>query len=83
MNKAGDLPLTAQSLARWTRDGGRQMRLAHALKSGQVFVNDYGAGGGVELPFGGVKKSGHGREKGLAGLLSFTTLKTVAIKHNG
>ncbi len=65
----------------WTRDGGRQMRLAHALKSGQVFINDYGAGGGVELPFGGVKKSGHGREKGWAGLLSFTTLKTVAIRH--
>lgn len=65
----------------WTRDGARQLRLAHALKSGQVFVNDYGAGGGVELPFGGVKKSGHGREKGWAGLLSFTTLKTVAIKH--
>ena len=65
----------------WTRDGGRQLRLAKALQSGQVFVNDYGAGGGVELPFGGVKKSGHGREKGWAGLLSFTTLKTVAIRH--
>jgi aldehyde dehydrogenase (NAD+) len=65
----------------WTRDGARQLRVARALKSGQVFINDYGAGGGVELPFGGVKKSGHGREKGLAGLLSFTTLKTVAIKH--
>ena len=65
----------------WTRDGGRQMRLARALKCGQVFVNDYGAGGGVELPFGGVKKSGHGREKGWAGLLSFTTLKTVAMRH--
>jgi aldehyde dehydrogenase (NAD+) len=65
----------------WTRDGARQMRLAHSLRSGQVFINDYGAGGGVELPFGGVKKSGHGREKGWAGLLSFTTLKTVAIRH--
>ncbi|HUQ29063.1 MAG TPA: aldehyde dehydrogenase family protein [Usitatibacter sp.] len=65
----------------WTRDGGRQMRLAHSLQSGQVFINDYGAGGGVELPFGGVKKSGHGREKGWAGLLGFTTLKTVAIRH--
>jgi aldehyde dehydrogenase (NAD+) len=65
----------------WTRDGARQMRLAHALQSGQVFINDYGAGGGVELPFGGVKKSGHGREKGWAGLLGFTTLKTVAIRH--
>jgi aldehyde dehydrogenase (NAD+) len=65
----------------WTKDGGRQLRLARALQSGQVFVNDYGAGGGVELPFGGVKKSGHGRGKGWAGLLSFATLKTVAIKH--
>ena len=66
----------------WTRDGGRQMRLAQALRAGQVFVNDYGAGGGVELPFGGFGRSGHGREKGLAGLLGFTTLKTVSIKHN-
>ena len=66
----------------WTRDGARQLRLARRLRSGQVFVNDYGAGGGVELPFGGFGKSGHGREKGLAGLLGFTTLKTVAIKHN-
>jgi len=65
----------------WTRDGGRQLRLAKALRAGQVFVNDYGAGGGVELPFGGFGRSGHGREKGWAGLLSFTTIKTVAIKH--
>ena len=48
----------------WTRDGGRQLRMARAVQSGQVFVNNYGAGGGVELPFGGVKHSGHGREKG-------------------
>jgi aldehyde dehydrogenase (NAD+) len=46
-----------------------------------VFVNAYGAGGGVELPFGGVKGSGHGREKGFEALLGFTTLKTVAIRH--
>lgn len=65
----------------WTRDGGRQLRLARAIRSGQVFVNNYGAGGGVELPFGGVKRSGHGREKGLEALYSFSTLKTVAILH--
>lgn len=65
----------------WTRDGGRQMRLARALDSGQVFVNNYGAGGGVELPFGGVGKSGHGREKGIEALYGMSRLKTVAIRH--
>jgi aldehyde dehydrogenase (NAD+) len=65
----------------WTRDGGRQMRLARALHAGQVFVNNYGAGGGVELPFGGVKRSGHGREKGFEGLYHFSQLKTVALRH--
>ncbi|MEW5881633.1 MAG: aldehyde dehydrogenase family protein [Pseudomonadota bacterium] len=65
----------------WTRDGARQLRLARRLRCGQVFVNNYGAGGGIELPFGGVKSSGYGREKGFEALLGFTTLKTIAIKH--
>jgi aldehyde dehydrogenase (NAD+) len=65
----------------WTRNGARQMRLAKALKSGQVFINNYGAGGGVELPFGGVGKSGHGREKGFEALYGFSQLKTVAAFH--
>ena len=55
--------------------------MAHAIRSGQVFVNNYGAGGGVELPFGGVKHSGYGREKGLEALLGFTVLKTVVLQH--
>lgn len=65
----------------WTRDGARQMRLAKALRSGQVFLNNYGAGGGVELPFGGSGLSGHGREKGFEALYGFTSLKTVAAYH--
>lgn len=65
----------------WTRDGARQMRLAKAIRAGQVFLNNYGAGGGVELPFGGIGKSGHGREKGFEALYGFTTLKTVAAYH--
>ena len=65
----------------WTQDGARQLRMARALASGQVFVNNYGAGGGVELPFGGVKHSGHGREKGFEALYGFTTLKTVVLRH--
>lgn len=66
----------------WTRDGGRQLRLARAFHGGQVFVNCYGAGGGIELPFGGVKQSGYGREKGIEGLLSFTNVKTITLKHD-
>ena len=65
----------------WTRDGARQFRMARRVRAGQVFINNYGAGGGVELPFGGVKSSGHGREKGFEALYGFTTLKTVAIRH--
>ena len=65
----------------WTRDGGRQLRMARALRSGQVFINNYGAGGGVELPFGGVKRSGYGREKGFEALYGFTVLKTVVLQH--
>ncbi len=65
----------------WTRDGGRAMRLTRAVHAGQVFINNYGAGGGVELPFGGVGRSGHGREKGFEALYAFTRLKTVAAFH--
>lgn len=66
----------------WTRDGGRQLRMARKLHCGQVFINNYGAGGGIELPFGGVKHSGHGREKGFEALYGFSSLKTIAIKHD-
>ena len=65
----------------WSRDGGRQMRVAKKMRCGQVFVNGYGAGGGIELPFGGVKKSGHGREKGFEALREFSHTKTVVFKH--
>ncbi len=65
----------------WTRDFSRAMRLSRALRSGQVFLNNYGAGGGVELPFGGTGHSGHGREKGFEALFGFTRLKTVAAWH--
>ncbi|WP_322867629.1 aldehyde dehydrogenase family protein [Aquicoccus sp. G2-2] len=65
----------------WSANGARQMRLAKAIRAGQVFINNYGAGGGVELPFGGVGKSGHGREKGFEALYGLTVLKTVAAYH--
>ncbi len=65
----------------WSDSGARQMRLAKKLRAGQVFLNNYGAGGGVELPFGGTGLSGHGREKGFEALYGFSTLKTVAAHH--
>ena len=65
----------------WTENGGRQLRVAKALQCGQVFVNSYGAGGGVELPFGGMKRSGHGREKGMEALHDLTTVKTIILRH--
>ncbi len=65
----------------WTRDGGRQTRMAKQMRCGQVYINCYGAGGGVELPFGGVKRSGHGREKGFLALEEFCNVKTVVQYH--
>ena len=59
----------------WTKDGARQIRMAKSVKAGQIYVNGYGAGGGIELPFGGVKKSGHGREKDLRRCTNFVRQK--------
>ncbi|MBI4234035.1 MAG: aldehyde dehydrogenase family protein [Chloroflexi bacterium] len=64
----------------WTREISKALYLASRVKAGQVFINTYGAGGGVELPFGGYKKSGFGREKGLDALLNYTQVKNVAIR---
>ncbi|MDB5670570.1 MAG: aldehyde dehydrogenase [Alphaproteobacteria bacterium] len=65
----------------WTADGGRGMRLARRIRAGQVYINGFAAGGGIELPFGGVRRSGHGREKGLAALHELSTLKTIIHRH--
>jgi len=65
----------------WTRDNGRAHRVTNAINAGQVYINGYGAGGGVELPFGGMKKSGFGREKGFEALYDVTAVKTVIINH--
>jgi aldehyde dehydrogenase (NAD+)/betaine-aldehyde dehydrogenase len=64
----------------WSSDISRCHRLAAEIQAGQIYINTYGAGGGVELPFGGFKKSGYGREKGYEALDSFTETKTVIVQ---
>ncbi|MFC3337879.1 aldehyde dehydrogenase family protein [Paracandidimonas soli] len=64
----------------WGKDVGATHRIARRVQAGQVFINCYGAGGGVELPFGGYRKSGFGREKGLDALLSYTQVKNICIR---
>ncbi|MGD9944692.1 MAG: aldehyde dehydrogenase family protein [Burkholderiaceae bacterium] len=65
----------------WTRDGDRAARLSKRLGAGQCFINCYGAGGGVEFPFGGMRRSGHGREKGLLALEEMSVTKTIVHFH--
>jgi aldehyde dehydrogenase (NAD+) len=64
----------------WTRDLGLAHRVARRVRTGQVFVNNYGAGGGIELPFGGYRKSGIGREKGMAALDEYLQVKNVCVR---
>ena len=63
----------------WTQDISKAHYMLKEIISGQIFVNTYGASGGVELPFGGFKKSGYGREKGFEGLKGFGQIKTGII----
>ena len=64
-----------------TRDLARGERIAaEELDAGMSFVND-NVRSDPRMPFGGVKHSGHGREKGFEALYGFSTLKTIAIHH--
>lgn len=64
----------------WTQDVSTAMRLAAQIRAGTVWVNDYrrvSAG----APFGGFRSSGHGRERGLESLRTYTTTKNVVINY--
>lgn len=63
----------------YTRDVSKALRFARFVSCGQVFINQYFAGG-VETPFGGTKNSGFGREKGLEGLKAYYAVKTVTAR---
>ncbi|KIC10890.1 aldehyde dehydrogenase [Leisingera sp. ANG-M1] len=63
----------------FTRDLDRATQAARQLRAGQVYVNEWYAGG-VETPFGGYGQSGYGREKGREALLNYVQTKNVAIR---
>jgi aldehyde dehydrogenase (NAD+) len=63
----------------FTRDLDLALRTAQQLVAGQVFVNEWFAGG-VETPFGGIARSGHGREKGLEALDNYLRTRNIAIR---
>jgi betaine-aldehyde dehydrogenase len=62
----------------WTRDIGRALRVARAFQTGNISINS-GSSVHMEAPFGGVKKSGVGRELGLAALDHYSEWKTVYV----
>ncbi len=66
----------------FTADLDRATRAARKLRAGQIFVNEWYAGG-VETPFGGFGKSGYGREKGREALWNYVQTKNVAVKLRG
>ncbi|MGB3146842.1 MAG: aldehyde dehydrogenase family protein [Paracoccaceae bacterium] len=66
----------------FTQDISRAIRVARKLRGGQVFVNEWFAGG-IATPFGGVGKSGFGREKGLEAMTNYLRTKNIAIKISG
>jgi aldehyde dehydrogenase (NAD+) len=63
----------------WCQDVDRALRTARSLDVGQTYINGYAPGGGVELPFGGTRDSGYGREKGVEALREYSRSRTLFI----
>jgi acyl-CoA reductase-like NAD-dependent aldehyde dehydrogenase len=63
----------------WTRSIDAAIRVVKGVRTGKMFVNSYNTAGIDDMPHGGVKDSGTGREFGYAGLDEFQELKTVQI----
>jgi aldehyde dehydrogenase (NAD+) len=64
----------------WTQDIDRAFRVARQVRAGQVHINSYGLGSGADLPFGGIRFSGMGREKGLHALDEYSALRTTTVR---
>lgn len=62
----------------WTKDISRAFRVADAVQAGQIFINTWSTGS-VQTPFGGLRNSGYGREKGIEAMHHYSQLKTVVV----
>jgi betaine-aldehyde dehydrogenase len=61
----------------WTRNLAKGQRFADALEAGTVWINRHGRGGTAEMPSGGFKESGFGKERSVMGQLEYTQIKSV------
>jgi aldehyde dehydrogenase (NAD+) len=66
-----------------TRNIDTAIAVAQRVEAGQIYINGWGTGGAVEVPFGGFKQSGFGREKGVEGLLHYTQIKSITAHFTG
>ena len=66
----------------FTADIGRAFRVAESIEAGQVYVNSWSTQS-VQMPFGGHKHSGYGREKGIEGLNHYSHVKSISMRITG